>query len=120
MAKFINARLRQPRDSEANWNSKNPTLLNGERVFVDIYDENNILIETKEKIGDGENHFLVHKLPPKKQIGCGTHSERRSRFSATRHCPIARRTAEKSCSVGLLTRALRDIRDHSAFPEKLQ
>ena len=57
MAKFINARLRQPRDSEANWNSKNPTLLNGERVFVDIYDENNTLIETKEKIGDGKSKF---------------------------------------------------------------
>lgn len=59
MAKFINARLRQPRDSEANWNNKNPTLLNGERVFVDIYDENNILIETKEKIGDGNNEFTA-------------------------------------------------------------
>ena len=57
MAKFINARLRQPRDTEENWNSKEDlVLLNGERVFVDVYDENGNL-ETKEKVGDGKTIF---------------------------------------------------------------
>lgn len=56
MAKYLNARLCQPRDSKENWESKKPKLLNGERVFVDFYDENNIsIIETKEKVGDGSS-----------------------------------------------------------------
>lgn len=56
--KFLNARLRQPRDSSTNWETANPILLNGERVFVDFYDDNNVLLETKEKIGNGVTSFI--------------------------------------------------------------
>ena len=58
MAKILKARLQQSKNTEAKWLEKNPILLNGERVFVDIVDENsNEIIETKEKIGDGKTPF---------------------------------------------------------------
>ena len=46
--KTINTRIKQKRDSESNWQSKNPKLLYGEIVLVDMSDG-----ELRAKIGDG-------------------------------------------------------------------
>lgn len=48
----FNARIKHRRDSETNWSTNNPALLNGECVIVDM-DDGSVRI----KIGDGVNNF---------------------------------------------------------------
>ena len=50
--KELNARIKQKRDSAANWESKNPVLLNGEIVLVDTSAG-----ELRAKIGDGTKTY---------------------------------------------------------------
>lgn len=52
MPKILNTRLCQSKDTITNWETVNPVLLNGERVFV-VFEDG----EIKEKIGDGIKHF---------------------------------------------------------------
>ena len=51
-SKFINTRIKQKRDTETNWQSKNPVLLNGEVVLVDMNDG-----ELRAKIGNGSSTY---------------------------------------------------------------
>lgn len=51
-SKFINTRIKQKRDTEANWQSKNPVLLNGEIVLVDMNDGG-----LRAKIGNGSSTY---------------------------------------------------------------
>lgn len=48
----INGRIKQKRDTAANWEAKNPVLLNGEIVFVDTNAG-----ELRAKIGDGVKKY---------------------------------------------------------------
>lgn len=48
----INGRIKQKRDTAANWEAKNPVLLNGEIVFVDTSAG-----ELRAKIGDGVKKY---------------------------------------------------------------
>lgn len=50
--KVINARIKQKRDTDSNWQSKNPVLLNGEIILVDMSDG-----ELRSKIGDGKSTY---------------------------------------------------------------
>ena len=50
--KVINARVKQKRDTDSNWQSKNPVLLNGEIILVDMSDG-----ELRAKIGDGTSAY---------------------------------------------------------------
>lgn len=50
--KIFNIRLRNKRDTEANWTSKNPVLLNGEIIVVDTASG-----ETRFKVGDGAKKY---------------------------------------------------------------
>lgn len=50
--KELNARIIHKRDTEANWSTNNPILLNGEFVVVDTNDG-----KTRLKIGDGNNDY---------------------------------------------------------------
>ena len=50
--KNIIARIKQKRDTESNWQSKNPKLLNGEVILVDMSDG-----ELRSKIGDGTSTY---------------------------------------------------------------
>ena len=52
MANVLKTRLRARRDSSTNWASANPTILNGERIVVDFYENGNYKY-SREKIGDG-------------------------------------------------------------------
>lgn len=49
----INVRVKQKRDTDSNWQSKNPTPLNGEIILVDMSDG-----ELRTKIGDGVSTYL--------------------------------------------------------------
>lgn len=51
MAEF-KARIRDKRDTSANWTSANPVLLNGEKIIVDTEGG-----EVREKIGDGVHRY---------------------------------------------------------------
>ena len=48
----INGRIKQKRDTAANWEAKNPVILNGEIVFVDTSAG-----ELRAKIGDGVKKY---------------------------------------------------------------
>lgn len=48
----INGRVKQKRDTAANWKAKNPVILNGEIVFVDTSAG-----ELRAKIGDGVKKY---------------------------------------------------------------
>ena len=48
----INGRVKQKRDTAANWEAKNPVILNGEIVFVDTSAG-----ELRAKIGDGVKKY---------------------------------------------------------------
>lgn len=48
----FNARIKHKRDSETNWSTNNPILLNGECIIVDISDGS-----IRLKIGDGTNSY---------------------------------------------------------------
>lgn len=48
----INGRMKQKRDTAANWEAKNPVILNGEIVFVDTSAG-----ELRAKIGDGVKKY---------------------------------------------------------------
>lgn len=50
--KTFNTRIKNKRDAEANWTSKNPVLLNGEIIVVDTASG-----ETKFKVGDGAKKY---------------------------------------------------------------
>lgn len=50
--KVINTRIKQKRDTESNWQSKNPKLLNGEIILVDMSDG-----ELRAKVGDGTRTY---------------------------------------------------------------
>ena len=50
--KIFNTRIKNKRDTEANWTSKNPVLLNGEIVVVDTASG-----ETRFKVGDGAKKY---------------------------------------------------------------
>lgn len=52
--KVIDARIKQKRDTNSNWQSKNPTLLNGEIILVDMSDG-----ELRAKIGDGTSKYSL-------------------------------------------------------------
>jgi len=52
MEKEYNARVRNKRDTEANWTANNPVLLDGEIVLVDMAAGG-----IRTKIGDGEKAF---------------------------------------------------------------
>ena len=52
MEKTYNSRLTLKRDTNANWTSKNPVLLNGEMILVDTDDG-----ELRAKIGDGAKTY---------------------------------------------------------------
>lgn len=52
MSDAYNTRIKLKRDTEANWTSKNPVLLDGEMVIVKTTDE-----KTRKKIGDGTKKF---------------------------------------------------------------
>ena len=54
--KVINTRIKQKRDTEANWQSKNPILLKGEIIFIDTNDG-----ELRSKIGNGTSTY--NQLP---------------------------------------------------------
>nr|DAP41014.1 MAG TPA: hyaluronidase [Caudoviricetes sp.] len=49
----INGRMKQKRDTAANWEAKNPVILNGEIVLVDTNAG-----ELRAKIGDGVKKYL--------------------------------------------------------------
>lgn len=51
MAEF-NTRIKQRRDTSANWTSANPVLLNGEIILVDT-----AAGDTRKKIGDGVSTY---------------------------------------------------------------
>ena len=48
----INGRIKQKRDTAANWEAKNPVILNGEIVLVDTSTG-----ELRAKIGDGVKKY---------------------------------------------------------------
>lgn len=50
--KIFNTRVKNKRDTEANWTSKNPVLLNGEIAIVDTTSG-----ETRFKVGDGTKRY---------------------------------------------------------------
>ena len=50
--KIFNTRIKNKRDTEANWTSKNPVLLNGEIIVVDMASG-----ETRFKVGDGAKKY---------------------------------------------------------------
>lgn len=50
--KIFNTRIKNKRDTEANWTSKNPVLLNGEIAIVDTTSG-----ETRFKVGDGTKRY---------------------------------------------------------------
>lgn len=50
--KIFNTRIKNKRDTEANWTSKNPVLLNGEIIVVDTASG-----ETRFKVGDGTKKY---------------------------------------------------------------
>lgn len=50
--KIFNTRIKNKRDTEANWTSKNPVLLNGEIIVVDTASG-----ETRFKVGDGSKKY---------------------------------------------------------------
>lgn len=50
----FNARIKHKRDSETNWSTNNPILLNGECIIVDMSDGS-----TRLKIGDGTNSYSL-------------------------------------------------------------
>lgn len=50
--KIFNTRIKNKRDIEANWTSKNPVLLNGEIIVVDT-----VSGETRFKVGDGSKKY---------------------------------------------------------------
>lgn len=50
--KEFNARIKQKRDTSANWESRNPVLLNGEIILVDTNAG-----ELRAKIGDGTKTY---------------------------------------------------------------
>lgn len=50
--KIFNTRIKNKRDTEANWTSKNPVLLNGEIIVVDTASG-----ETRFKVGDGAKKY---------------------------------------------------------------
>lgn len=52
MNKNIDARISHKRDTEANWETNNPVLLNGELVLVDTASG-----ELRSKVGDGEKNY---------------------------------------------------------------
>ena len=52
----INGRVKQKRDTAANWEAKNPVILNGEIVFVDTSAG-----ELRAKIGDGVKKYSYSK-----------------------------------------------------------
>lgn len=52
MSDSYNTRIKLKRDTEANWTSKNPVLLDGEMVIVKTTDG-----KTRKKIGDGTKKF---------------------------------------------------------------
>lgn len=52
MNKNMNARISHKRDTETNWNTNNPVLLNGELVLVDTTDG-----ELRVKVGDGTKAY---------------------------------------------------------------
>ena len=51
-SKTINARIKQKRDTDSNWQSKNPIILDGEIILVDMSDG-----ELRAKIGDGTTRY---------------------------------------------------------------
>ena len=50
--KTFNARIKNKRDTSANWTAQDPVLLNGEIIAVDTASG-----ETRFKVGDGEKTF---------------------------------------------------------------
>ena len=55
--KLFKTRIKQRRDTSANWESKNPVLLNGEVIIVDIVNG-----KTQTKIGNGTKLILSYLL----------------------------------------------------------
>lgn len=51
-SKTFKTRIKQKRDTSANWESKNPVLLNGEVIIVDTANG-----ETRTKTGDGTKTY---------------------------------------------------------------
>ena len=49
---ILNTRIKHKRDSEENWTTTNPTLLNGEVVLIDTSDGS-----LKLKVGDGSTTY---------------------------------------------------------------
>ena len=49
----INTRIKNRRDTSANWTAANPVLLNGEIILVDT-----AAGDTRKKIGDGTSTYL--------------------------------------------------------------
>ena len=75
--KLFKTRIKQRRDTSANWESKNPVLLNGEVIIVDIVNG-----KTQTKIGNGTKTYtqlpfddeglkvvITHKLSEKVSFG---------------------------------------------------
>ena len=50
--KLFKTRIKQRRDTSANWESKNPVLLNGEVIIVDTVNG-----KTRTKIGNGTKTY---------------------------------------------------------------
>ena len=50
--KTLNSRIKQKRDTSANWTTRNPVLLNGEIILVDTADG-----ELRMKVGDGSKSY---------------------------------------------------------------
>lgn len=51
MTKTINSRVKHKKDTQSNWQAKNPVLLNGEIVLVECTDG------IRMKIGDGATNY---------------------------------------------------------------
>ena len=49
---ILNARIKHKRDTEENWNSADPVLLNGEVIIVDTKNG-----DKQTKTGDGQNRY---------------------------------------------------------------
>lgn len=56
MAEY-NARIRQKRDTSANWTAKDPILLDGEIIIVDTASGS-----VRKKVGDGTKKYVANKI----------------------------------------------------------
>lgn len=61
---IINARVKQKRDTHSNWQTKNPILLNGEIILVDMSDG-----ELRAKIGNGTSSYNLLPFTDEHLVG---------------------------------------------------